>query len=301
MRPSTFLSLTLLVMTLGMFGMVLVPLASADGLNSADSFAVLAGSTVTNAGAGVLGATVITGDLGVNLGSSCTGFSTCPITGPGTIIGTVNLADSVALQAQNDLTTTFNTEAALPSTQTIAGGVLTGLNLGPGVYAVGAGTLAGTLTLNDGGVPGSVFVFQLSSLTTSPNSSINVVGLHPGDSLFWVDTSSATLGDNTVFFGNILVSASITFDPGATDLCGRALAENGEVSFAGQDATSLIENQVSIGCVGTSGAGGSGFNGVGGTTTAVTPEPATLLLLGSGLAGLLTGKARMRRAKARTT
>jgi hypothetical protein len=157
--------------------------------------------------------------------------------------------------------------------------------------------LAGTLTLSDGGIPGSVFVFELSSLTTSPNSSIDVSGLHPGDSLFWVDSSSATLGDNTVFFGNILASASITFDPGATDLCGRALAENGAVSFAGQDATSKIENQVSIVCAGTSGFGGGGFNGSSAATA--TPEPATLLLLGSGFAGFLAGKARMKRAKAR--
>jgi len=41
MRPRTLPSLTLLVMTLGMFGTVLASLASADGLNTADSFAVL--------------------------------------------------------------------------------------------------------------------------------------------------------------------------------------------------------------------------------------------------------------------
>jgi PEP-CTERM motif len=71
------------------------------------------------------------------------------------------------------------------------------------------------------------------------------------------------------------------------------------VSFAGQDATTSIQNQVSIGCVGTPGAGGSGFNGSEGTGGTVTPEPATLLLLGTGFAGLLAGKARMRRARSR--
>jgi len=281
----------LLAMTVGIF--VLAPLACADGLNS---FAVLAGSTVTN-----VDATTITGNMGVSPGTACTGLvagTGCTL-GAGMVTGTVDLGNAVSLAAQNELTTLFNTEAGLPITQTISGGVLSGLNLGPGVYAVGAGTLAGTLTLSDGGVPGSVFVFELSSLTTSPNSSVNVSGLSPSDSLFWVDTSSATLGDNTAFFGNILASASITFDPGATDLCGRALAENGEVSFAGQDATTSIQNQVSIGCVGTPGAGGRGFNGSEGTGGTVTPEPATLLLLGTGFAGLLAGKARMRRARSR--
>src|ERR1700682_1244755 len=79
----------------------------ADDLKSADIFAVLAGSTVTNAGAGVLGATVITGSLGVDPGSACTGFGTCPTIGPGTVIGTVNIADGVALQAQKDLNTAY--------------------------------------------------------------------------------------------------------------------------------------------------------------------------------------------------
>jgi hypothetical protein len=180
MRARNFSLLARAVMTVCLFGAMLAPLASADGLNS---FAVLAGSTVTNAGAGVLGATVITGNLGVSPGSACTGFGTCPVTGPGTINGTPELADAVSLGAQNELTTLFNTEAGLPVTQTVSGGVLTGLNLGPGVYAVGAGSLAGTLTLS-GGAPGSVFVFELTSLTTGPNSVVDVSGLSPSDSIF---------------------------------------------------------------------------------------------------------------------
>jgi hypothetical protein len=54
---------------------------------------------------------------------------------------------------------------------------LGGLTLSPGVYSVPAGTtnLSGVLTLDDKGVGGSRFVFQLSStLITSPNSSIDV-------------------------------------------------------------------------------------------------------------------------------
>jgi hypothetical protein len=148
--------------------------------------------------------------------------------------------------------------------------------------------LTGTLTLTDHGVAGSQFVFVLGALTTSTDSTINVSGLSPSDSVFWVIGSSATLGNNTVFEGNILASASITFDPGATDLCGRALAENGAVTFAGQDPTSLTENQVSIGCsgilAGSNGLGGgtaagTGTGGSGGTSA---PEPSTLELVLAG-------------------
>jgi len=264
-----------------MFGAMLAPLASADSLNSADNFAVLAGTTVTN-----VDATIITGNMGVSPASACTGFvagTGCTL-GAGIVNGTVDLGNAIALQAQKDLTTAYTTESLLPSTGAITGGNLTGLTLGPGVYTVGAATsnLTGTLTLTDHGVAGSIFVFQMSStLITSPGSMINVAGLSPSDQVFWVVGSTATLGDNTAFDGNILALTSIFFDPGATDLCGRALARNGEVTFAGQDATSKIENQVdSTDCTGNL-AGSNGLNGItaagtggGGGGTSV-PEPGT--------------------------
>ena len=266
----------------GLIFLLAVYPAWSDTLKSADPFAVLAGSTVTNAGAGVLGATVIIGNLGVYPGSTCTGFTTCPTIGPGTIVGTVHLADGVALQAQKDLTNAYTTLGGLASTLEPAN--LAGLNLGPGVYHVpaAASNLTGTLKLSDGGIAGSSFIFLTdSTLITSPGSMIDVSGLSPSDKLFWVVRSSATLGDNTVFQGNILALQSITFDPGATIGCGRALAQNGQVTFAGQNATTGIENRISIGCEGTTGAGGGGFNG--GPPVVGAPEPGTFFLLGAGI------------------
>lgn len=245
-------------------------------LGTSANFAVLAGSTVTN-----VNATQITGDLGVSPGTAVTGFP------PGIVNGTILTGTNAVVEtAQTDLTNAFTTEAGLPSTGAILGGNLTGLTLGPGVYTVSAASsnLAGTLILSDGGVAGSIFVFQMAStLITSPGSKIDVSGLSPTDSLFWVVNSSATLGDNTSFEGNILASASISFDPGATDLCGRALAETGGVTFAGQNPTTLVQNAVSIGCVGTSGAGGGAFDSVGASGTVPTPEPATFGLMLGGL------------------
>jgi Ice-binding-like len=284
----------LALLSVGMFGVMLAPLASADSLNSADNFAVLAGSTVTN-----VDATIITGNMGVSPGSACTGFvagTGCTL-GAGIVNGTVDLGNAIALQAQKDLTTAYTTESLLPSTGAILGGNLTGMTLGPGVYTVGAATsnLTGTLTLTDHGVAGSIFVFQMSStLITSPDSMINVAGLSPSDKVFWVVGSTATLGDNTAFDGNILALTDIIFDPGATDLCGRALARNGEVTFAGQDATSKIENQVaSTDCTGNL-AGSNGLNGItaagtggsgGGTSV---PEPGTWELLLAGALSILS-------------
>ncbi len=80
-------------------------------LRTAKSFAVLAGSTVTNTGP-----SVITGDLGVSPGIAVTGFP------PGTIIGgTQHVNDGVALQAQSDLTTAYNDAAGRPTTVDVTG------------------------------------------------------------------------------------------------------------------------------------------------------------------------------------
>src|SRR5579864_4849570 len=70
--------------------------ATAPSLGTAASFAVLAGSAVTNTGA-----SIVTGDLGVSPGSAVTGFP------PGIVVppGTIHKGDAVAAQAQSDATT----------------------------------------------------------------------------------------------------------------------------------------------------------------------------------------------------
>ena len=77
---------------------------STVGLGTATSFAVLAGSTVTNTGA-----SAISGDLGVYPGSAITG-------NPAVTNGTIHAADATAKRAQADLTTAFNDAAGRPST-----------------------------------------------------------------------------------------------------------------------------------------------------------------------------------------
>ena len=93
-------------------------------LGTAEAFAVLAGSTVTNTGP-----SVVTGDLGLSPGSAVTGFP------PGLVVnGTIHAADAVSLQAQSDLTTAYNFAAGLAATADLTGQDLGGLTLVPGVY-----------------------------------------------------------------------------------------------------------------------------------------------------------------------
>lgn len=270
--------------------LVILPSARADLLGTAANFAVLAGSTVTNTGS-----TTISGNLGLSPGTSVTGFPPGVVTPPSTI----HISDGVALQAQNDNTTAYNTLATLPFVADLTGQDLGGLVLTPGVYHFDSSAqLTGTLTLNAEGSDNALFVFEIgSTLTTASSSDVQVLNGGPGDGVFWQVGSSATLGTDTVFEGNILALSSITLNTGAIIPCGRALAQNGAVT--------LDTNVISTACTATpgwslaqaselggpSGNMGSGLsnpadNSPGNYAPAATPEPSAFLLLATCIAGL---------------
>lgn len=193
------------------------------GLGTADSFAVLGGTTVTNTGP-----TVVSGDLGVSPGSAVTGFP------PGLVInGAIHAADAVALQAQSDLTTAYNDAAGRPCTSDLSGVDLGTQTLTDGTYCFSSSAqLTGTLTLNGEGNPNAVFIFQIgSTLTTAPASAVSLINGAQACNVYWQVGSSATLGTTTTFRGSILALTSIALQTGATIVEGRALARNGAVTL----------------------------------------------------------------------
>ncbi len=190
-------------------------------LGTAQSFAVLGGSTVTNTGS-----TTVHGNLGVHPGLSVTGFPPGLVTG-----GTIHSGDAVTLQAQTDTTAAYLALAGEVPTQDLTGQDLGGLTLTPGVYHFAAeAQLTGTLTLDALGDPTAVFVFQIgSTLTTASNASVLVLGGNDCN-VFWQVGSSATLGTTTSFKGNIVALTSITLTTGAS-VSGRTLARNAAVTL----------------------------------------------------------------------
>jgi hypothetical protein len=97
-------------------------------LGTAGSFAVLAGSTVTNTGS-----TNLFGNLGVWPGTAITGFP------PGIVSeGTTDAGNAIAMQAESDLSTAYNSAASAPCGTTLTGQDLGGLTLTPGVYCFGS-------------------------------------------------------------------------------------------------------------------------------------------------------------------
>jgi hypothetical protein len=189
-------------------------------LGTARSYAVLAGSTVTNTGP-----SVINGDVGLSPGTSVSGFP------PGTVNGTTHVADAVALQAKSDLKTAYDVAAAEqppnPVTSDLGGQTLVG-----GVYnsATSLG-LTGALTLDGKGNPDSVWVFQAgSTLTTASASEVNLINGASLCNVYWQVGSSATLGTASTFRGTILALQSITVTTNVTIL-GRVLARKGAVTL----------------------------------------------------------------------
>lgn len=228
-------------------------------------FAILAGSTVTNTGATVVtyAAGAVTGSLnddlvGVSPGTAVVGFyPPGAITdGPSAIYavgaGYTN-TPGVPLAAQNALTTAYNTAAGLAATTTFPGGqdLSTASVIGhpvgtlpPGVYSSPT-TLAiasGNLTLDGGGNPQAVFVFQAgTALTTTLNGVAggNVILTNGAEAcnIYWQAGSSATLGGAS-FYGNVLALTAVTLTS-STQFTGRALARNGAVTIS---TASLVVN-----------------------------------------------------------
>jgi Ice-binding-like len=232
--------------------------ATSVGLGTADSFAVLAGAGVTNTGP-----SVINGDLGTSPTPAVTGFGGAP---NGTVNGAIHPADALAGQAQADLTTAYDNAAGQGPVNTLAT-ELGGQTLTPGVYDSESGTfgITGALTLNGQGNPDAVFIFKTATTLISASASqvLMINGAQPCN-LFWQVGSSATLGTDSVFAGNILALESIELGSGVTVL-GRLLARNASVTLI-NDTVTRADCAVAGPGPGPGGGGGGGGEIGGGET-----------------------------------
>lgn len=219
--------------------------ASSIDLGEAEEFGILAGVGISN-NAGF--SEIRNFNVGISPGvrSSITGFPPAIV-----INGFIHASDDplpvgIAArlqQAKDDLTRVylFLEGATSPAPVTVSGDQ-GGLTLAPGIYKSNSTLLiqAGDLTLDAQGNPDAVFIFQIASDFTSiggAGGNIILSGGAQAKNIYWQVGSSATIGDNTSFQGNVLALTSITMNSGATAV-GRMLARNGAVVLTN---TNIIE------------------------------------------------------------
>ncbi|OOG69952.1 Ig-like domain-containing protein [Flavobacterium sp. A45] len=205
-------------------------------LGSAQRFGILAGVGVSN-NAGF--SEIRNMDVGISPGvrSSITGFPPAII-----VEGAIYASDDITpsgiaatlVNAKQDLTNAylFAEGASTPAPATVSGDQ-GGKTLAPGIYKSTSTLLiqSGDLTLDAQGDANAVWIFQVASdFTTVGGAGGNVIlsGGAQAKNVFWQVGRSATIGNYTIFKGNILALTSITMNSHAT-IQGRLLARNGSI------------------------------------------------------------------------
>ena len=149
------------------------------------------------------------------------------------VTGTTHTNDAAAIQAQVDLTAAYVDAAGRPGATPLPADI-SGLTLGPGVYAASSSLLitSANLTLDDGGDPNATWIFQIGS-TLTVNTGADVIlsgGCGSAANVFWQVGSSATLGVGSDFVGTIMADQSITVGTGDI-VDGRLLARIAAVTL----------------------------------------------------------------------
>lgn len=226
-RPAALALIGLTAATALTVGAALRADAAPLGLGEASSFAVLAGSAVTNTGP-----SVIDGNVGVSPGLAVSGFPPAVLVGASMIY-----AGATAQTPQADLGTAYTNAQSAISTPVAA--QLGGTAPTPGVYSGVLGTLqiTGDLVLDAGGDANASWIFQAAStLVTASSSRVVLTNGASACNVYWQVGSSATLGTSSLMVGTVMALTSITATTGA-DVMGRLLARNGAVTLDTNDIT----------------------------------------------------------------
>ena len=235
-------------------------------LGTAGNFTILAKSGISTTGA-----TSVVGDIGVSpiAATAITGFglvldASSTFSASSLVIGNVYAADyapptpAYLTTAVSDMETAYTDAAGRAADVTELGaGNIGGMIIAPGVYSWSTGvTIPTDVTLSGGAL--DVWIFQVAgTLDISSATQVLLSGGAQVNNIFWQVAGQTTLGTTSQFKGVILDQTAIVMNTGAT-LDGRALA---------QTAVTLDGNVV--------------------RAVPAVPEPCTILLIGSGLVGLI--------------
>ena len=230
--PSCRLGLAALAgcLVIGAFGpaapsAVAAPTTMVD-LGDASTYAVLSGASIGNT-VSAPGAphTRLRGDLGVKANTQPTGFP------PGVVTGAVHIGDAAAAQAHADLVAAYNDVAARTGGDALAG-ALAGATVLPGLHTIaGAVSNTGTVTLDAGGNPNAVFVFQVNgAMAMAAGSHVVLTGGAQASRVFWQVNGAGAIGANADFAGTLMALDAVAVGNGSL-VNGRAFARNGALTL----------------------------------------------------------------------
>jgi hypothetical protein len=201
--------------------------AQVDLGTTASNFAILAGAGVTDAGG-----SQVYGDVGSDPTPTISGLTAAQVSG---ILYTA--VDPIVETAKSDLNTAYNNAQGRSLDKITLAANLGGSTLAPGLYTNSSSSgISGIgpnaiLTLDAGGDSNAVWIFQMgSTLITDAGTSIVLANGAQWKNIYWSVGTSATLGTNSIFYGNILADQSITITTGAK-LFGRALTRVAAVTM----------------------------------------------------------------------
>ncbi len=183
----------------------------------------------TSSGAvGNTGTSSFKGDIGTNNGA-ITGFSTSIV-----YDGSFYNADSITQRAKKDLDTAYSQLSNTTATNTThAAAFGSGETITTGVYSVaGAGSVAGSLTLDAEGNPSAVFILKFGgAFTTGASTTIILTNGAIAANVFWLAEGAIAMGASTKMKGTLIANnAAISMATGG-NLEGRMLSTTGAVAF----------------------------------------------------------------------
>jgi Ice-binding-like/Bacterial Ig-like domain len=230
-RLATTLSLAALAGCLSLAGFeataatAAAPTSMVD-LGTASAYAVLSGASVGNtvSAAGALH-TTLRGGLGVVPNAQPIGFP------PGIVTGAIDVGNAAAAQADSALVTAYNEVAARTGGTPLAG-ALGGATIAPGLYFIaGAVSNTTTVTLDGGGNPNAVFVFQVNgAMALAAGSHVVLVNGARASRVFWQVNGAGAIGAGAGFAGTLMALNAVAVGNGSV-VNGRAFALNGALTL----------------------------------------------------------------------
>jgi hypothetical protein len=200
------------------------PASAVDVLGTISSFGLFssAGAVANAASSGMIG------HIGTDFGA-ISGFGTSPH------VGSFYTADATTAQAKIDLDSAYIKLIAIQktdSTHTAAFGL--GETLTAGVYYVaGAGSLAGTITLDGQNNSNSIFIFRFNgAFSVAAQSKVIFINGTQRCNVFWISEGATSIGTFVFMKGTVIAHGGACTMGASGNVEGRLLSTAGAIGFS---------------------------------------------------------------------